>query len=236
MEKIPSILALIFLFVSPNINAQAVVFTAKVIGVADGDTIKVLKNNRPLKIRLFGVDCPERAQAYGRKAKDFTTKLVVQKIVKIKVITKDKYGRTVAEVYTQDGRSLEHELLKAGYAWWFKRYAPKAKLLSYLQDQAKAQKKGLWSAANPLAPWAFRQLSRAHQLAPRGHIPPKHLDKASTILHGNTRSKVVHSAYCAHYNCKRCTRKFNSLSDAQKEGYHPHRECIRAYKKAKTKK
>ena len=128
----------------------------KVVGVADGDTITVLRDKTPVKIRLHGVDAPEKTQAFGQKSKQFTSTLVFGKVVTVKVVTTDKYGRTVAEVMIGD-TSLNDELVKAGLAWWYRKYAPRAKMIAFLEEEARQAKRGLWADPSPIAPWDFRQ-------------------------------------------------------------------------------
>ncbi|MBA3967209.1 MAG: thermonuclease family protein, partial [Nitrospirales bacterium] len=111
----------IFLFLGCAFAAD---FQAKVIHIADGDTITVLNaNNDQIKIRLNGIDCPEKAQAYGNNAKEFTKDLVALQMVTIQSFDQDRYGSTTADVVLEDGRNLNQELLKAGYAWWYYRYS-----------------------------------------------------------------------------------------------------------------
>lgn len=81
-------------------------FTGRVVGVSDGDTIKVLHNGKAEKIRLHGIDCPEKGQPFGTKAKQFTSSLTFGKTVTIHVTDMDRYGRTVADVILPDGRSF----------------------------------------------------------------------------------------------------------------------------------
>jgi len=71
-------------------------YTAKVIGISDGDTIKVLKGHTQIKIRLHGIDSPEKGQAFGTKARQFTSEMVFGKTVTVKQTDTDRYGRTVA--------------------------------------------------------------------------------------------------------------------------------------------
>lgn len=130
-------------------------FSGKVIGIIDGDTIEVLENNRPVRIRLAEIDCPESHQDFGQKAKTFTSELAFDKDVKVLVKDIDRYGRTVAEIILPDGRSLNRELISAGLAWWYQRYSSDQSL-GQLQSQAKSAKLGLWSSDNPIAPWDFR--------------------------------------------------------------------------------
>src|SRR5205809_3843723 len=81
-------------------------FTGKVVGVSDGDTISVMHNGKAERIRLSGIDCPEKGQAFGQRAKQFTSALVFGKEVTVAVQDSDKYGRTIGEVKLLDGRVL----------------------------------------------------------------------------------------------------------------------------------
>ena len=96
-------------------------WSGKGVGVADGDTITVLRDKEQVKIRLYGIDTPERKQAFGKKAKQFTSKLVYGKVVEVEVMDTDRYGRTVALVAVNK-QILNEELLKAGYAWVYYQY------------------------------------------------------------------------------------------------------------------
>ena len=131
--------------------------TGKVIGVSDGDTIKVLYQDTQIKIRLYGIDAPEKNQDFGTKAKLFASHLVFGKDVTVRLIKKERYGRMIGEVWLLDGRSLNQELVKEGYAWWYKSFAPKDKELERLQAEARTAKKGLWVQPNPVPPWEFRK-------------------------------------------------------------------------------
>ena len=89
--------------------------TARVISVADGDSITVLApGNMKLKIRLYGIGCPEGGQAFGRRAKQFTSTQCYRKTIQYREVDADRYGRTVATVYLEDGRELNLEIHKAG--------------------------------------------------------------------------------------------------------------------------
>jgi micrococcal nuclease len=96
-------------------------WTGEVVGIAAGDTITVFNGKTPVKIRLYGIDCPERGQPFGKKAKKFTSDMVFRKQVKIQPVDRDRYGRTVAWVYV-DGQNLCEELVRAGLAWHYKKY------------------------------------------------------------------------------------------------------------------
>jgi endonuclease YncB( thermonuclease family) len=99
-------LALILLLVLP---CPAGAWSGKVVGVADGDTITVLRDRQPQKIRLYGIDCPEKRQPFGKRAKQFTSDMVFGKTVEVNRIDTDRYGRTVAFVAV-DERLLNEEL------------------------------------------------------------------------------------------------------------------------------
>ncbi len=123
--------------------------------MADGDTITVLHNGKGERIRLHGIDCPEKRQAFGNKAKQFTSGLVFGETVTVTVLDVDRYGRTVGEVIIPGGQVLNHELVRAGLAWWYRRYAPDDGTLAKLEADAKAAKRGLWADPNPVPPPSF---------------------------------------------------------------------------------
>src|SRR5271157_4345740 len=79
-------------------------FTGKVVAISDGDTIRVMHNGRAERIRLWGIDCPEKRQPFGTRATQFTGDLAFGKDVKVLVRDVDHYGRTVGEVILPDGR------------------------------------------------------------------------------------------------------------------------------------
>jgi len=131
--------------------ADTSTFRAKVIGVLDGDTIEVLKDKSPLRIRLYGIDCPEHDQDFGTRAKQFTSDKVFGKTVEVVPIEKDKYERLVAKIYI-DGKYLNQMIVAEGFAWWYKLYAPKDDDLQKAENGARASQKGLWSHPDPIPP------------------------------------------------------------------------------------
>lgn len=136
--------------------AGAASFSGQVVGVSDGDTISVLHNGKAEKIRLNGIDCPESHQDFGQRAKQFTSNLTFNKTVTVEVSDHDKYGRTVGDVILPDGRNLNRELVRAGFAWWYKQYSHDQSL-GELEEEARAAKRGLWQDPAPIAPWDFRR-------------------------------------------------------------------------------
>ncbi len=128
----------------------------RVVSIQDGDTVTLLQGNTTYKIRLNGIDCPEKKQAFGNVAKQFTANMVFGKQVKVQYTEKDRYGRYLGTVITADGKNLNKELLKAGLAWHYKQYSDSV-VLAGLEDKARAAKIGLWSDPDSIPPWEFRQ-------------------------------------------------------------------------------
>lgn len=213
---------LICLLSSWSALALAEEWEGRVVSVADGDTIAVLRDQTLTKIRLEAVDAPEKAQAFGDRAKQFTSGLVSGKNVRVRVATKDKYGRTVAWVYLA-GKCLNEELLRAGMAWHYLKY-DKSKALQKLEDEARAERRGLWADPKPTPPWEWR-----HSKKDQGSVAPRAPAKAPPVakgpLHGNTRAKVFHRPGCKGYDCKHCTAEFPTRKAAIEAGYRPCGAC-----------
>jgi len=150
--------AIIILILIPSF-LYAASWEGKVVGISDGDTIKVLKDGKQVKIRLAAIDCPEKSQPYGQKAKQFTADMVAGKIVKIWQTDTDRYGRIVGFVFVGD-RNLNKELLTAGLAWHYKQYSRDPELAK-LEFKARSARIGLWSERDPIPPWEYRRLKRS---------------------------------------------------------------------------
>lgn len=134
--------------------------SGKVISVSDGDTFTMLtQGNRQVKIRLHGIDCPEKRQDFGTVAKNYTSGQIFGKIVQARVLKQDQYRRSVAIVILPNGKNLNQELLRAGMAWHYKKY-DKSSEFALLEKQARINKAGLWKGKSPMPPWEFRKLRR----------------------------------------------------------------------------
>ena len=120
------------------------------------DTITVLHSGKPERIRLYGIDCPEKRQPFGKRAKQFTSSLVFGKHVRVEEHGRDRYKRTIGEVVLSDGRNVNHELVKAGMCWWYRKYAPNNEVLEQLEQEARDAKRGLWAEPDPVPPWEWR--------------------------------------------------------------------------------
>jgi endonuclease YncB( thermonuclease family) len=131
-----------------------------VIGVTDGDTLTVLRINRPEVIRLLGIDAPERGQAYGDRAKQYAATLSFGKLVTVEAAGRDRHGRLLAEVRLPDGRSLNRELVRTGYAWWYRRFSAD-RILAGLEANARIARRGLWADPRPTPPWSYRAERRS---------------------------------------------------------------------------
>ena len=99
-------------------------FSGPVIAIIDGDTIEVLHDQHPERIRLSGIDCPEKGQAYGNNAKHAASSLALGKEVTVQTYGHDKYKRTIGDVILPDGTNVNHQLVKEGWCWWYRKYAP----------------------------------------------------------------------------------------------------------------
>jgi micrococcal nuclease len=98
-------------------TAHAAEFSGRVVSILDSDTIQVLHSQQPERIRLSGIDCPEKGQAYGKQAKQAVSALTSGKEVY-------KFGRTLADVWLRDGTNVNRTLVKEGCWWWYRKYAP----------------------------------------------------------------------------------------------------------------
>lgn len=134
--------------------------TGRVVRVADGDTLSVLdRNNRQHKIRLHGIDTPEREQRYGKAAWDALADMVDGKTVNIVVLGEDSYGRTDGTIYLGD-RNINIAMVAGGHAWWYRYYAPNDRLLAATEEQAREERRGLWAQPDPVPPWDWRRQQR----------------------------------------------------------------------------
>ena len=139
--------------------AQVETLEGKVIKIADGDTLTLLTSSKEqVKVRLAGIDTPERKQPFGNRAKQALAKLAFQKQALIEAETKDRYGRTVGVVFV-DGLNVNHELVKQGMAWVYRKYT-NDKALYELESRAKKERLGLWLEENPIPPWEWRRGKR----------------------------------------------------------------------------
>ena len=133
--------------------------TGKVVRVSDGDTFTLLvKGNRQVKVRMYGIDAPEMKgnQPYCRKAKDFLAELIAGKTVKVEVQSTDRYGRKVGITRLADGTDVNRQMIKNGLAWHYSYYDNSADYAK-AEKEARAAKRGLWKDKNPVNPYQWRK-------------------------------------------------------------------------------
>jgi endonuclease YncB( thermonuclease family) len=147
----------LFLLIAVATTLLAEDFSGKVVAITDGDTIRVMRDGRSERVRLWGVDCPEARQPFDTRSKQFTGGLAFGQTVTGKVRDIDRYNRFVGEIILPDGRNLNRELVRAGFAWWYEMYARRETVLRDLQSEARAAKRGLWSDPKPVPPWEWRR-------------------------------------------------------------------------------
>jgi endonuclease YncB( thermonuclease family) len=145
--------------------APAGTLTGRVVRVTDGDTIVVLdSNNAQHKIRLLGIDAPERKQAYGTKSKEHLSESVAGKFVVVEYEKRDYYKRILGKVLLS-GEDMNLEQIKAGLAWHYKKYQgeqPPADRMKYSDEEMEARRdrRGLWADPDPMPPWEYRKTKR----------------------------------------------------------------------------
>lgn len=130
--------------------------SGQVMLVLDGDTMEVLCDSVQVRVRLHGIDCPEKNQPHGNQAKQFTQQWASGQRVTLQILDVDRYGRLVARVILPSGLVLNEQLVMHGHAWMYQKYTDDP-TLQVLEHNAKAGRLGLWALPNPIAPWDWRK-------------------------------------------------------------------------------
>ncbi|EDS5038083.1 thermonuclease family protein [Salmonella enterica subsp. enterica serovar Wandsworth] len=138
-----------------HINPFQNFFKGKVIRVLDGDTIEVLQENKPVRVRLANIDAPEKKQAYGRWSTNQLKSLIAAQSVTVTYTQSDRYGRIIGRVFTTNGIEANRFMVKSGAAWVYERYNTDDELPA-LQLEAQKMKRGLWADSQPVPPWEWR--------------------------------------------------------------------------------
>jgi micrococcal nuclease len=143
-------------FYCDSIYCQQII-TGKVIKIIDGDTFDLLlKANTTIRVRMNGIDCPEKKQPYFKNAKQALAINIFGKTISIVSKSKDKYKRTLADVYFNK-EHINLKMVANGFAWHYKKYSSNI-ILAKAELNARTKKIGLWSFPNPIAPWDFRKI------------------------------------------------------------------------------
>ena len=147
---------------APSLPAAGSEYHGEVVRILDGDTIEVLHTQRPERVRLRGIDCPEKGQAFGKRAKQAVSELAFGKDVGLSTNgkAKDRNKRILAAVILPDGTDLNHTLVKDGWCWWYRKYAPGDTVLEGLEMEAREARRGLWVDPHPVPPWEWRKRTR----------------------------------------------------------------------------
>lgn len=149
-----------------SINSVAHELKGRVVGVTDGDTLTLLVNgHEQYKIRLMGIDAPEKRQAYGQRSKEQLAALAFDRSVTVEFDKKDRYGRLIGKVRVA-GRDANLDMIEAGLAWHYKQYQSEQTVAdrasyAHAESRARMQQLGLWKEPDPVPPWIFRH-SRKH--------------------------------------------------------------------------
>lgn len=158
MVKSQMVLVYILLCLASCVHAEQM-YIGKVVSVSDGDTISVSRYPQPLlKVRLAGIDAPEKKQAFGQKAQESLSKLVVWQKVEVVAVGADRYGRVIGDVYVQ-GLWVNLEMVSQGVAWVYRHYSHDRRLIE-AEGKAKSSRSGLWVEPTPVPPWEWRKSQR----------------------------------------------------------------------------
>ena len=130
--------------------------TYRVLSVSDGDTVTINDHGEKRKLRLYGIDAPEKDQEYGMESRQYLYDRIQGKDINIDFISKDRYGRDISIIYI-NGENINETMVKEGYAWWYKEYSKKDVQYKIYEQKARFGEKGLWSKKNPVPPWDFRK-------------------------------------------------------------------------------
>lgn len=203
------IFSLIFIFLITSILNGDDLIKAHSVRVIDGDTLVVKgPNEKPITIRLYGMDTPERGDTFYKEAKDALSKHVLNKDLRYTVLDTDRFGRSVALIYESSDVSINHKLVKQGFARVHDRYCKRDICKIWYKSQAKVEKK-------KKRIWRDSIKNKNHKVS---YVDGK-------ALHGNVKSKIAHYPWCKHYNCANCTRIFENIEDVRKAGYRMDKTC-----------
>ena len=151
--------------------AFAATVEGRVVGIADGDSITLLDADKTQhRIRIDGIDAPEKAQPFGDRSRQNMVRMVAGKEVIVECHKTDRYGRQICKVRVQPsdcpayGKTLDvgHAQILGGLAWWYRQYAKEQSVedrgrYESAEQEARARKIGLWRDNNPIAPWEWRR-------------------------------------------------------------------------------
>ncbi|WP_345534710.1 thermonuclease family protein [Viridibacterium curvum] len=159
--------AVLLSLLSVQTEAQGQTLTGRVVAVADGDTLTLLDDQRQqYKIRIAGIDAPEKQQPFGSASKASLSELAFDQMATAVCPKRDRYGRSVC-VVTVKGRDVGLEQIRRGMAWWYREYeheqsASDRAEYERLENYARSSKLGLWTAPDAVPPWSWRRAKRVN--------------------------------------------------------------------------
>ena len=179
--------------------AMAYAWSGQVVAIHDGDTLTVLRQGRAVKVRLHAIDAPEERQPFGQQSRKSLSRLCYGRYARIEPAGEDKYERTLARV-SCGGVEANAEQLRRGMAWHYVKYSDDADL-QRLEDQARRQRLGLWSASRQQPPWEFR-----HQEDDAAGPAPKRPDRQPLPTRCGAKRHCSQMTSCgeALYYLRRC--------------------------------
>jgi micrococcal nuclease len=133
--------------------------TGVVVGVHDGDTMRIRTARETIKVRLFGIDAPEIGQPFARASKEKLSALTFGKTVHLISHGKDNFGRHLAEVLLADETNVNQEMVRTGMALYFRRYTTNRHLES-VENEARKNRRGVWSDDRMVPPWEYRRRNK----------------------------------------------------------------------------
>lgn len=201
--------------------AHAADFTARVIAVMDGDTLMVTDGGKPKKVRLAGVDAPEKSQPYGATSQQSLSEMVAGKTVTVIPRAKDDYGRIVAEVVA-DGVNVNREQVRRGMAWEYSRFHSNRELMA-LQREAQSQRLGLWAGDGIVEPSQWRKQHPSIQAVPAQPAASAAMPAADPACAGKRRCAQMTSCEEARHYLALCGPE--SL-DGDRDGVPCEKLCV----------
>ena len=208
-------LVLFLIFYCCQLSAETI--TGKVVGVTDGDTLTVLVERQRIKVRIAGIDTPEKGQPFGKKAKTGLSNLVFGKQVRIEREKLDRYGRTIGKVYVDNTVDVGASLVAHGYAWVYTKYNRDQTLYDY-ERLAKSKKLGIWALPKhqQIPPWEWRK-KRRDSRSRKEHLTNSY----TTNQLGNLNNKSVcgDKRYCKDMSsCSEAKYYLNTCGLSQLDG------------------
>ncbi|EPO9964571.1 thermonuclease family protein [Enterobacter roggenkampii] len=156
MRRLKTIKLFVYAALLYPFTLQATELKGRVIRVLDGDTIEVLQDEKPVRIRLANIDAPEKKQAFGNWSANQLKSLIAGKPVTVSYSQEDQYGRLIGRVFTATGTEANSFMVRIGAAWVYERYNTDYTLPG-IQTQARKDRRGLWVEKHPVEPWIWRK-------------------------------------------------------------------------------